>query len=38
MAAATMLDSDNQVFFDARDEFLFKVATILPNLMKFGQK
>jgi len=38
MAAATMMDSDNQVFFDARDELLFNVTTILPNLMKFGQK
>jgi len=43
MAAAAMLDSGNRAFFDARlpvfdamDEFVFKVATILPNLMKFG--
>jgi len=38
MAAAAMLDSGRHAFFDAIDEFFFKVATILPNLMKFGQK
>jgi len=38
MAAAAMLDSDNQVFFDAMDEFIVKVATLLSILMKFGQK
>jgi len=31
MATAAMLDSDNQAFFDATDEFLFQVAT---NMMK----
>jgi len=36
MAVAAMLDSDNQVFFDTMDEFLFKVATFIPNLMKIG--
>jgi len=29
-----MLDSGNQTFFDAIDEFLFKVATFLLKLMK----
>jgi len=38
MAAATMLDSGNQALFDTLDEFLFKVATFLPNLMNFGRK
>jgi len=35
MAAATMLHSDKRAFFY---EFLFKVSTFLPNLMKFGHK
>jgi len=38
MAAAAMLDSGNRAFFDAMDEFLFRSATFLPNLIKFGQK
>jgi len=38
MAAAAMLDSGNRAFFDVLDEFLFKVATFLPNLMNIGQK
>jgi len=38
MAAAAMLDSGHQAFFDAMHEFLFNVATFLTNLMKFGQK
>jgi len=38
MATVAMLNSDNQAFFGATDEFLFQVATILPNLMKFGQQ
>jgi len=38
MAAAAMLDSGNQAFFDARDEFILNVATFLSNLMKLGQK
>jgi len=36
MAAPVMLDSGHQAFFDAKDEFLFKVATFLQNLMKIG--
>jgi len=38
MAAAAMLDSGHQAFFDAMDVFVFKVAIFLSNLMKFGQK
>jgi len=38
MVAATMLDSDNQLFLDAMDEFSFKFATFLPNLLKFDFK
>jgi len=38
MATAAMLDSDNQAFYDATDEFLFKVATLPPNLVKIGSK
>jgi len=38
MAAVAMLDSGNRAFFDAMDEFVFKVLTYLSNLMKFGQK
>jgi len=38
MASAAMLDSGHQAFFDAMHEFLFKVATFLPNLVKFGQQ
>jgi len=37
IATAAMLDSDNEVFFDAIYEFIFKVVTFLPNLMKFGR-
>jgi len=33
-----MLDSGNQVSFDAIDEFLFKVAIFIPNLVKVGLK
>jgi len=36
MAAAAMLDSDNQVFIDAMDVFSFKFATFLPYLLKIG--
>jgi len=38
MAAAATLDSGNRAFFDAMDEFVFKVATFLLNLMKFGKE
>jgi len=38
MAAAAMLNSGNQTFFDAMGEYLFKVATYLPNFIKFGKK
>jgi len=38
MVAAAVLVSGNGAFFDPMDKFLFKVATLLPNLMKFGQK
>jgi len=34
MAAAAMLDSGNQAFFDAIDVFLFKVAIFQLKLMK----
>jgi len=34
MVTDAMMDSDNQVFFDAVDEFLFKFATFLSNLLK----
>jgi len=33
-----VLDSGRQAFFDAIDEFLFKVATFPPNLVKIGLK
>jgi len=38
MAAATMLDFSYHAFFDAIVEFLFKVATLLPNLVKISLK
>jgi len=38
IAAAAMLDVGNRAFFDVMDDFLFKVATLLPNLMNFGQQ
>jgi len=38
MAAAAMLDSDNQVFFDAMDEFSFKVAKICQNWLKMWER
>jgi len=38
MVVAAMLDSDHQAFFDAKDEFLIKVATLLPYLVKIGLK
>jgi len=38
MATVVMLDSGHQVFFDAMNELLFKVATFLPNLVKIGLK
>jgi len=38
MAPAAMLNSSNQVFFDAIDEFIFNVATFLPNLVKIDLK
>jgi len=34
MAATALLDSGNQAFFDAIDEFLFKVSTFQLKLMK----
>jgi len=36
IAAAAMLDSGHQVFFDAMDEFSFKFATLIPSLLKIG--
>jgi len=36
MAAATMLDSGHRAFFDAKVEFLLKVATLLPTLLTVG--
>ena len=38
MAAAAILNSSNQAFFDIIDVLLFKVATFLPNLVEIGQK